>query len=126
ARVRLGRRTMLQVITDIAKKTNRRVRTLRRDLVPRSGPLGGIYSGLKTTKADALVFLACDMPFVTKEVIDRLIATAAAHPGQAVFFALRERLGFPLMLLRPHAKTVALCLKENDLSIQSLGERLSA
>ena len=33
------------------------------------GPMGGIYSGMKSCDADALFVVACDMPMVTKEAV---------------------------------------------------------
>jgi molybdopterin-guanine dinucleotide biosynthesis protein A len=124
ARMRLGDRTMLQFVRDIAKSTGFRVRMLRRDLVPRSGPLGGIYSALKNTNADAIVFLACDMPFVRKEMIDKLLATAVADPATGIFFSLRGKLTFPILIPRMRTDEIALCLRESELSLQSLGKRL--
>jgi molybdopterin-guanine dinucleotide biosynthesis protein A len=124
ARLRLGSRTMLGVIQDTARRTGLKVRTLRRDLVPRCGPLGGIYSALKTTSADMVVFLACDMPFVREEMIDKLTATAIEHPGRAIFFTLSGNLAFPFLVPRAHAAQVAVCIEKEDLSIQSLRKHL--
>ncbi|MBI3255114.1 MAG: NTP transferase domain-containing protein, partial [Nitrosarchaeum sp.] len=33
--------------------------------VPRCGPLGGILTGLRSAKTEAVLFLACDMPLIT-------------------------------------------------------------
>ena len=65
ARVRLGRRTLLAHVRRAAKELGLPVRVIRRDLVPRCGPLGGVFTALKTSRADAELFLACDMPFVS-------------------------------------------------------------
>jgi molybdopterin-guanine dinucleotide biosynthesis protein A len=124
ARLRLGSKTMLGVILETARRTGLKVRTLRRDLVPRCGPLGGIYSALKTTRADVVVFLACDMPLVREEMIDKLTATAIGHPGRAIFFTLRGKLAFPFLLPRVHAAQIAVCIEKEDLSIQSLRKHL--
>jgi len=43
------------------------------DLIPECGPMGGIYSTFKFTKAEFLLVLACDMPFVTPETIEKLL-----------------------------------------------------
>jgi molybdopterin-guanine dinucleotide biosynthesis protein A len=69
ARLRLGQRTMLGRIRVAARATGLPVRVIRRDAVPRCGPLGGIYTALQSTRAEAVLFLACDMPFVTPELI---------------------------------------------------------
>jgi molybdopterin-guanine dinucleotide biosynthesis protein A len=43
------------------------------DLVQDKGPLGGIYAGMIHSKAGKNLVLACDMPFLTKELITALI-----------------------------------------------------
>lgn len=43
------------------------------DEIPEIGPIGGIYSGLKNCKEEALFVVACDMPFLTTEAIRRLL-----------------------------------------------------
>src|SRR5688500_2993407 len=57
ARLRLGNRTLLGWVRRNAAALGLPVRVIRRDLVRRCGPLGGIYSALKTTKAFAVLFL---------------------------------------------------------------------
>ena len=43
------------------------------DEIPEIGPIGGIYSRLKACEEEALFVVACDMPFVTKEAVRRLL-----------------------------------------------------
>ena len=43
--------------------------TLTKDLIENKGPLGGIYTGLKTAKDDNNFILACDMPFININLI---------------------------------------------------------
>src|SRR5687768_5753928 len=73
SRVRFGRRTMLSVIRATAQELDLPVRVIRHDRVPRCGPLGGILTGLESTRADAVLFLACDMPLVTAELLRKMI-----------------------------------------------------
>ena len=124
SRARLGRSTMLRLVRELGRNSGFKVRVVRRDLVPRCGPLGGIYSALKTSRFDAVLFLACDMPFLKQQMIDKLTATAIAHPEQALFFKLNGKLTFPVLIPRLHVDKIALCLKKRELSIQSLGKRL--
>jgi len=49
------------------------------DVFPDHGSLGGIYSGLKAAPGEAAFTVACDMPFLTPEVV-RLVV---AHAGEA-------------------------------------------
>lgn len=39
------------------------------DIIPHQGPLGGIYSGLKTSKDRYNFIFACDMPFLNESLI---------------------------------------------------------
>ena len=43
------------------------------DLIQDKGPLGGIYAGLVHSKADKNLVLACDMPFLTNNLLSALI-----------------------------------------------------
>jgi len=43
------------------------------------GPLAGIYSCLKAAKGDYVVVVACDMPFISPEVIRYLFELAKGH-----------------------------------------------
>lgn len=48
------------------------------DIFPDHGSLGGIYSGLAAVPGDAAFTVACDMPFLSVEVV-RLVASRAAE-----------------------------------------------
>ena len=124
ARLRLGKSTMLGLIRKTAKATRLKIRVLRRDLVPRCGPLGGIYSCLVTTNADSVIFLACDMPFIAREIIERLVALAVAHPERAIFLNASGKLTFPVVIPRVCAREIALQIEKDRFSLQSLGEAL--
>jgi CTP:molybdopterin cytidylyltransferase MocA len=45
-----------------------------RDRVPACGPLGGLDAALAAARHDALVLVACDMPFVTARLLGHLLA----------------------------------------------------
>lgn len=45
------------------------------DLVPDIGPLGGIYSVIKRVDAARYLFIAVDMPFLTRDLLTKMIAT---------------------------------------------------
>src|SRR5262245_19472078 len=47
-----------------------------RDRIPHSGPLGGLDAALAASKDEALVLLACDMPFVTSDLLNYLLGLA--------------------------------------------------
>ncbi|MDZ7742055.1 MAG: molybdenum cofactor guanylyltransferase [Bacteroidota bacterium] len=43
------------------------------DLIPESGPMGGIYSGLVRSETASNLVLSCDTPFVNRELFEYLI-----------------------------------------------------
>lgn len=48
------------------------------DLVPGSGVLGGIYTGLTISRTDLNFFIACDMPFPQVKLIKHLLELAGS------------------------------------------------
>ena len=44
------------------------------DAVPDRGPLGGLYTALLDASHDRVLVLACDLPFVTTALLERLVA----------------------------------------------------
>lgn len=52
------------------------------DAIPGSGPLGGLYSALLDASRDRMVILACDLPFVTAALLERL--AVESRTGQEV------------------------------------------
>src|SRR5262245_19674981 len=55
----------------------RRVRRIA-DIVPGSGPLGGIHAALSEARGDAVLIVACDMPYVTAGFAEYLFSLAGA------------------------------------------------
>lgn len=50
-----------------------------KDRMPRKGPLMGIYSGLKNSSSKYNFVVACDMPFLKKDLIRYLLDTKDGH-----------------------------------------------
>src|SRR3954468_8017049 len=46
------------------------------DIVPGSGPLGGIHAALSEARSDVVLVIACDMPYVTAPFADYLFSLA--------------------------------------------------
>ena len=134
--LRLGGRTMLQHIQAQARRTGLPVRVIRRDLVPRCGPLGGIYTALKGSLAKAVVFLPCDMPLISPELISwSVVQSSQAEPptlsmkascSRAVFTRSGRTAGFPFVLPKVTLAIVKKRVESRLLSIQSLAEALHA
>jgi molybdopterin-guanine dinucleotide biosynthesis protein A len=125
ARLLLGARAVLAHVRATALRTEWPVRIVRRDRVPRCGPLGGIYTGLKTSRADAELFLACDMPFVSVELLLALGDSFRAH-RRPVFTTTHGRAGFPCLIPVSDLDRVTQQLIEKALSMQALAQALRA
>jgi len=121
ARLRLGGKTLLRRVQDIAGQTKWPVRVIRRDLVERCGPLGGVYTALQTTPADSVLFLACDMPFVTVELVEKMIDLWPSKTG-AIFTrgGIGGKAGFPFILRRNLLAKVERQLAQRHYSLQML------
>ncbi|MEW6556736.1 MAG: molybdenum cofactor guanylyltransferase [Elusimicrobiota bacterium] len=50
--------------------------TVVSDIVKNCGPVGGIYTGLKTINTDYAFFVASDMPFINKNLIEQILKLA--------------------------------------------------
>jgi molybdopterin-guanine dinucleotide biosynthesis protein A len=125
ASLRLGGQTLLARVRAVAAKTAWPVRVIRRDLVPRCGPLGGVCTALRTTRADAVLFLACDMPFITAELLGRL-AKSYRTRNLAVFTMGGNGPGFPFLLRRAALPQVEEQIAAGRFSLQSLAAKCRA
>lgn len=125
ASLRLGRRTLLGHVRAAANATGWPVRVVRKDRVTRCGPLGGIVTALASTKAESVLFLACDMPLVTPELMRRTVR--ALTPGhRAVFSVSNQRPGFPFILRRDCLGTVEAQIAARQFSVHQLAAVLGA
>ena len=50
--------------------------TIVRDVIPRQGPLGGIYTGLLFAQGRSVFVTACDMPFLQPPLVGRMVKLA--------------------------------------------------
>lgn len=122
ARLRLGGRSLLSWVRAAARAAGWPVRVIRRDLVPRCGPLGGVWTAFQRSRAERLVFLSCDMPFVTPE----LIRAVGERQGGRVFTETAEGAGFPFALDRACLAQVEQALVDKRFALQALALRLRA
>ncbi len=63
----------LENYNSIIKQYNNKKIIIREDIIKNKGPLGGIYTGLKTAKDDNNFVLACDMPFINADLIKYML-----------------------------------------------------
>ncbi len=54
------------------------------DALPGAGALGGIYTALLDAHHDRVIVLACDLPFVTRELLTRLVLESRDEAADAV------------------------------------------
>ncbi len=51
----------------------------RKDLVSRCGPIGGIYTALRTARTPLCLCVACDMPFIRPEFLEYLVERSTGY-----------------------------------------------
>ena len=125
SRLRLGSRTLLGRVRAAANATGLPTRVIRADLVPRCGPLGGVYTALATSRAETLLFLPCDMPFLSAELLKALIRRLRGGK-KALFVEANGRIGFPFLLRRTTVAVVQRQLAGGNFSLHTLARRLRA
>ncbi len=122
ARARLGGRTLLAWVRAACREAGLPVRVIRRDAVPACGPAGGVVTGLRSARAEAVVFLACDQPFIPAAWLRRL---ARAGRLRAAFTADEAgRVGFPFALPAQAAAEVGAWWSAGGRSLQGLAALL--
>ena len=123
AKLRLGGKSLVSRVRAVATATGVPVRIIRRDVVARCGPLGGIVTACKTSKAHSILFLACDMPFVSQRLLRRLIR---ASDTRAVFAVQSNRAGFPFIIPIVELPRVEGQMRRGEFSLQQLASVLDA
>lgn len=124
ARVRLGRRTLLGHVRVAATETDWTVRVIREDVVERCGPLGGILTALKKSRAETVVFLSCDMPFIPAKWLKKLVRQLQRGEAKAVFTEQNGFVGFPFVLTRECLPVVEAQRMKGAFSLQALAKVL--
>ena len=70
----------LMVITHHPELLNLPGTPMYKDILPGGGPLSGIHAALHNATCSHTLVVACDMPFVSPQVITELITASAQHP----------------------------------------------
>ncbi len=124
AQLRLGRRTLLGHARALAAELGLPCREQSQDDAPGQGPLGGVVAALRRSRAHGgrILFLGCDMPFLSAELTRRVLAVEA----EAVFTSLKGMVGFPFVLSPAVLPKVEAQLATGQRSLQRLAIRLRA
>ena len=94
------------------------------DVVPGSGPLGGVHAALSEARHDAVFVVACDMPYVTAALAGHL--ASLSHEAQVVVPQIGDRF-HPLCAVysRSCLDRAAELLAERRLALVDLMSRVS-
>jgi iron complex transport system ATP-binding protein len=95
-------------------------RVIDHDLGESLGPISGIKTAFKTSRAKFVIFLSCDMPFVRSATLRKL-----ARETNATFAKNNRRVGFPFLLPK-NAKIQTDNLQELSRSLSAAAFELSA
>lgn len=125
SRLVVGGRTMLAHAKQAAGALRLPVRVIRRDIVPRCGPLGGVLTALRTSRAEGELFLACDMPFVSAALLRKLLRKLSGS-CQAAFTLNGGLAGFPFAMRVECVPIVEAQIAAKEFSIQALARALRA
>ena len=69
----------VRVLSGAERRYEDRGLAVETDAIPGAGPLGGIYTGLLGMGPGTGLFLGVDMPFVTVDLLRRLLELSAGH-----------------------------------------------
>jgi len=125
SRLVVGGQPLIDWVRSAATATGSGVRTIRKDLVPKCGPLGGIATGLRRARTDWCLFLSCDMPRITPVLLRRVMARVQRE-SRSVFVHTRAGCGFPFAIPVDRTAAIEAALAAGELSLQRLAQRLRA
>ena len=83
----------------------------RKDLVPRCGPIGGIYTALRTADTPLCLCVACDMPFVRPEFLEYMVERSS---------------GYDVVVPVNHGREEPLCAVYRETCVPAIEDRIQA
>src|SRR3990167_9796249 len=113
---------IILVANDLAEYGELNVKTVR-DIFKNAGSLGGIYTGLFHASSEYSFVAACDMPFLNKEAISRMIQISGNHNVTVPFLMGRY---YPLHAVysKKCLQPIAEMIKNKDLRITNLFQQI--
>lgn len=125
ARLPLGNRSFLQVITESARALGVPVEVIFDDVLPRCGPIGGIATAFARYRFKSALFLSCDMPLISAEVLTAIVAEFARH-RRPIFTTIKGRAGFPFIISNQDRLVVQKQITQQRFPLQELSTALDA
>ena len=119
ARLPLGNRSFLQVITEAARELDAPIEAIFDDDMPGYGPLGGIATAFSRFRFEAALFLSCDMPLITFELLKQLIQESG-NGVRPCFLKTSFGPGLPFVVPRSAKRMIETQLRAGNRSIQDL------
>lgn len=121
----LGNRSFLQAITASARDLGAPIEVIFDDVVPRCGPLGGVLTAFRRFRFESALFLSCDMPLISAELLQSVIARFRMEEN--AIFSLSERgAGFPFVLPGNSRRIIETQIAARNFSLQGLASALGA
>jgi molybdopterin-guanine dinucleotide biosynthesis protein A len=114
ALLRVGKRTLIEHAHRVAEELELPCRVIKVDYRVGFGPIGGIQTALRGSKARQVLFLCCDMPFLSAGLVKKLFVLE----GDALFVEADGRVGFPFCLTTDLLPIVEQRLESGELSLQ--------
>ncbi len=121
----LGDQTLLDHARAACRAADFEYRVIQTDVVDRCGPIGGIVTAFKESNADSIIFLSCDTPFVSSEMLAGLWKCAAME-NRALFFMHDSQVGFPFLIRRVDLEQTRMQIEQGRFSLQQLADALDA
>jgi iron complex transport system ATP-binding protein len=125
ARLPLGNRSFLQVITETARVLGAPIEVIFDDVVANCGPIGGVFTAFSRFRFDSALFLSCDMPLVSAELLKGIV-DEFEREQRPVFTCSEGKAGFPFLLPKDSRSAVKKQIADGQYSIQGLSAKLNA
>lgn len=89
-----------------------------KDIIPKKGPLGGIYSFFKETEENGCVFIPVDMPFLTVDLIKYL---SELHENDIAYINFKQKIyPIPGYYSRNVQETIEEQIRKGNFSLRDL------
>ena len=119
-------RTLLEHMVDLISSATGQVHVVGRDPLPDRrpdhGPLSGIATALETSETSAILVVAVDLPFLTKEFLNYLRSQAELSDSRLIACKIGSHFPLCLIIRQSLLPEVHRRLDAGDLSIHGLVE----